>query len=203
MSRNMATFFQKHNGNKFVGLFKTVYTALVLNSNNRIISYLRDAGAVIGKNCIIRSVGEFGSEPYLVEVGDNTSFSSGVKLITHDGSTARLYYMGLTEKKFDSLGKVKIGSNCFIGMNAMILKNVTIGDNCIIGAGAVVTKSVPANSVIAGVPAKVIGTTSDFAAKNRDNFDDTLGMSPYEKRRYVEANQDKFKKRRSEKEMKA
>ena len=51
---------------------------------------------------------------------------------------------------------VKIGNNVWIGAHATILAGVTIGDNSVIAAGAVVTKDVPANVVVAGVPAKVI-----------------------------------------------
>ena len=51
---------------------------------------------------------------------------------------------------------IKIGKNCWIGSKVTILDGVTIGDNCVIAAGAVVTKSMPANSVIGGVPAKVL-----------------------------------------------
>ncbi len=51
---------------------------------------------------------------------------------------------------------VKIGKNVWIGANATILPGVTIGDGAIVGAGAVVTKDVPENTVVAGVPAKVI-----------------------------------------------
>lgn len=51
---------------------------------------------------------------------------------------------------------VHIGSHVWVGMNATILKGVTIGDNAIIGAGAIVTKDVPANAIVAGIPARVI-----------------------------------------------
>ncbi|WP_222103973.1 acyltransferase [Mucilaginibacter corticis] len=49
-----------------------------------------------------------------------------------------------------------IGNNCWLGGGVTILAGVTIGDGCVIAAGSVVTKSVPANSIVAGVPAKVI-----------------------------------------------
>ena len=51
---------------------------------------------------------------------------------------------------------VTIGNSVWIGGSATILPGVTIGDNCVIGAGSVVTKDVPANTVVAGNPAKVI-----------------------------------------------
>lgn len=51
-----------------------------------------------------------------------------------------------------------IGNNCWLGGGITILSGVTIGDGCVIAAGSVVTKSVPANSIVAGVPAKVIKT---------------------------------------------
>lgn len=50
----------------------------------------------------------------------------------------------------------RIGKNCFIGGKSLILPGVTIGDSCIVAAGSVVTKSVPANSIVAGNPARVI-----------------------------------------------
>lgn len=51
---------------------------------------------------------------------------------------------------------VKIGKNCFIGANSIVMPGVSIGDSCIVAAGAVVTKNVPSNSIVAGNPAKVI-----------------------------------------------
>lgn len=54
--------------------------------------------------------------------------------------------------------EVRIGSNVFIGTNSLVLKGVRIGDHAVVGAGSVVTHDVPANTVVAGNPARPIGT---------------------------------------------
>jgi len=51
---------------------------------------------------------------------------------------------------------VVIGDNVWIGMNSIILKGVRIGDNSVVGAGAVVSRDVPANTVVAGNPARIV-----------------------------------------------
>lgn len=198
---NMAVFFQKYDTKFPVSWIKKFYMKLFVRSNRAKVQYLRDAGAKIGAGCVVHSVECFGSEPYLVEVGNNTYFSGiGIKIFTHDGGAARLYHMGIAPDRRDCFGKVKIGSNCFIGHGVTILKNVTIGDNCIIGAGAVVSKSIPAGSVAAGVPARVIGTVEDYYRKNKDQFDDTVGWNAYRKRRYVEENMDRYEALRRSRE---
>ena len=61
---------------------------------------------------------------------------------------------------------ITIGQNCWIGSKVTVLDGVNIGDGCVIAAGAVVTKSFPANSVIGGVPAKILrkrGPLQSFA----------------------------------------
>lgn len=58
-----------------------------------------------------------------------------------------------------------IGNNCYIAAGAKVLGGIVIGDNCQIGAGAVVLKDAPANSVLVGMPARIIKQTSaDFRA---------------------------------------
>lgn len=63
-----------------------------------------------------------------------------------------------------SRSHVRIGRNTFVGFGAVILPRVTIGRNCVIGAGSVVAADVPDDSIAAGVPARVIGSTRVHAS---------------------------------------
>ena len=65
-------------------------------------------------------------------------------------------------------GPIRIGRNVWVGAHATILRNVTIGDGAVVAAGAVVTKDVPPNTVVAGVPARVVKTIRPTEEK-RDN----------------------------------
>ena len=73
--------------------------------------------------------------------------------------------MDKTNKFKCQFGKIEICDNVFIGAGATIMYNVTIGSNCIVAAGAVVTKDVPSGSVVAGIPAKVIGSFEESKMK--------------------------------------
>lgn len=65
--------------------------------------------------------------------------------------------MVLLQKRENDLScTYRIRKNVWIGSNATILQGVKIGDNAIVAAGAVVTKDVPANTIVGGVPAKII-----------------------------------------------
>lgn len=110
----------------------------------------RFQGVKIGRGCKIYIL-NFGSEPFLISIGDNVTITSGVKLITHDGSTALV--KNASGSRFQRYGRITIGNNVFIGVNSIILPGVTIGSNIIIGAGSIVTKDVPDDVVIAGSPA--------------------------------------------------
>jgi len=80
-----------------------------------------------------------------VHIGAYSYVAFESRILTHD-RTRGLYL------------HTRIGENCFIGGRSLILPGVEIGDGCIVGAGSVVTKSVPAGSIVAGNPAKVIRT---------------------------------------------
>jgi acetyltransferase-like isoleucine patch superfamily enzyme len=105
----------------------------------------------------------FGSEPYLISIGDHCEITSGVKFITHDGGT----WIFRADKNYEGskFGPIKIHENCFIGLNSIILPGVEIGPGSIIGAGSVVTKRVPKNTVYAGNPAKYVCSTERYLEK--------------------------------------
>jgi len=85
-----------------------------------------------------------------IEIGDNVLIGQQVVIATINHDVA-------PNKRANMLtAPVKIGNCVWIGAHSTILAGVTIGDNSIIAAGAVVTKDVPQNTVVAGVPAKII-----------------------------------------------
>ncbi|CAN7372060.1 MULTISPECIES: acyltransferase [Microbacterium] len=90
-----------------------------------------------------------------LSIGEGCDISSGVHIYTH--SSAKRCVSG---RAYDQVDRqpVAIGDRVFIGANAVINMGVTIGDEAVIGAGAVVTGPVAARSIVAGVPARVIGT---------------------------------------------
>lgn len=139
-------------------IFNRIYSSL------KPINYLRRIGVTIGDDCRIFSLhpGAFGSEPYLVSVGNNVIITQGVRFITHDGST---FLFRNEYPDLDIMGPISIGNNVFIGMNTIIMPGVTIGDDCVIGAMSLVSKNIPSGSVVAGNPAKIITTIDKFKKK--------------------------------------
>lgn len=126
--------------------------------------YARKIGVVFGEECRFIGRTDWGSEPYLIEIGNHTEVSFGCTFLTHDGST----WCFREKKKYKGVsrfGRIKIGNNCFIGCKTIIMPNVKIGDNCIIGAGSLVNKNIPSGEVWGGVPAHYITTIDQFAEK--------------------------------------
>jgi acetyltransferase-like isoleucine patch superfamily enzyme len=64
----------------------------------------------------------------------------------------------LTHQGFTSKGPTHVGNDCWLGANVVVTSGVTIGDRSVVGANSVVTEDVPPFSVVAGSPARVIGS---------------------------------------------
>ena len=155
------------------------------------IQYCRKQGVRIGINCSIQgTVSPFGTEPYLVTIGDHVRINDGVQFITHDGSVwvlRNLLYLSTEHdlSDIDLFGCITVGNNVQIGSNAMIMPGVSVGSNVIIGAGSIVTKDVPDNSVVAGIPAKIIESVETYYYKHKDQFDHTKGFSAEDKKAFL------------------
>ncbi len=105
------------------------------------------------------------TQPKLVKIGNNVNIATEVLFMEHDIIHVMLNNSCKVKKYKQYLGTIEIGDNVFIGARSIIMYNVKIGSNCIIGAGSVVTKDVPNNSVVAGVPAKIIGNYQSIIDK--------------------------------------
>jgi acetyltransferase-like isoleucine patch superfamily enzyme len=105
------------------------------------------AKSVMGQECTISAFQH-------VSIGQECVIADRVMLIDFDHGVTEV------ERPIRAQGiykrDVRVGSNCWIGYGACILRGVTVGDNCVIGSNTVVTKDVPANAVVAGAPAKVL-----------------------------------------------
>lgn len=132
------------------------------------IEICKSRGLKVGKDVVFIEAPKFGSEPYLIEIGDRTKITANCTFINHDGA---MYTIRSMEKYRDArnFGRIKIGQNCFIGNNCTILPGVEMGDNCILGAGSVLSSSTPPNSVFAGTPAKFICTIEQYGDKALEN----------------------------------
>lgn len=128
--------------------------------------YARSLGVEVGKDCRVLTT-NFGSEPWLIKIGNKVTITSGVKLLTHDGA-AWLVEDGKGRR--EHFARVNIGNNVFIGINSIVMPGVTIDDNVIVAAGSVVTKSVPSGYIVGGNPAKIIGKFEDYKQKALDTF---------------------------------
>lgn len=136
-----------------------------LLGNDYRINTLRKRGVKIGSNCRIYGY-SWSTEPYLIEIGDHVVVAKGTVFMTHDGA---VWIFRDKDPNIDLFGKIKVGNNCVIALNAIILPNTTIGNNCVIGAGSVVRGVIPDNSVAIGNPAKVIMSTGVYYAMIKNN----------------------------------
>lgn len=151
---------------RILSLFSQIVQKIYFSNSGLYLSYLRRKGVSIGEGtAFFGHVTVDSTRPCLVEIGKNCILTDGVILLTHsfDWAVLREKY----HEVFSSSGKLVLEDNVFIGTNAVVLKGVKIGRNTIIGAGSIVTHDIPANSVAAGNPRRVIMSLDEFYEKRK------------------------------------
>lgn len=164
--KGIPCIFNKNGASITIGNNVTIKSSFLSNlvglySRSIIVTRASGARIHIGNN-----VGISGATIYArkgIYIGDNTAVGGNVKILDNDfhpiGVESRNMLLRDIHGGDSSLvpsREIKIGNNCFIGCNAIILKGSVLGDGCVVGAGAVVAGKFDDNCVIAGNPAKVI-----------------------------------------------
>ena len=99
----------------------------------------------------------------LISVDDDSVICAGTRLLAHDASTR--HRLGYTVIK-----PVSIGKRVYVGADSLILPGVGVGDDAIVGAGSVVTGDVEAGVIVAGNPAREVGTTELLVARRMEEI---------------------------------
>ena len=169
--KGVPVIFNKSGAELSIGEGVTIKSSFLSNLvglYSRTIIVTRAPGAYIR---IGNNVGMSGVTIYArkgIEIGDNTAIGGNTKILDNDFHPIEVEERNrlLADKNGGDSDLVpakpiKIGKNCFIGCNAIILKGTELGDGCVVGAGAVVSGKFDANSVIVGNPARVIRTLGE------------------------------------------
>ncbi|WP_242829826.1 acyltransferase [Butyrivibrio fibrisolvens] len=164
--KGVPVIFNKKGANISIGENCTIKSSFLSNlvglySRTIIVTRAPAAYIYIGKN-----VGISGTTIYArkgIIIGDNTAIGGNVKILDNDFHPIEFEERNklLNDKNGGNSDlvpakEIKIGRNCFIGCNSIILKGTVLGEGCVVGAGAVVSGKFEDNSVIVGNPAKTI-----------------------------------------------
>lgn len=121
----------------------------------------RLSGVRVGEGCRVLTK-RFGSEPFLISIGNRVTISSEVLFVNHDGSG---WLVKDASGRRYSYRPISIGDDVFVGARSIVLPGVRVGNRVIIGAGSVVTRSIPDGLVVAGNPARQIATFEEFRSR--------------------------------------
>lgn len=144
-----------------LGIIKAIQLKILYNISTD--KYLKKIGInfVSGGTHLYGSV-KWGSEPWIITIGNNVHITDNCRFITHDGGTL-IYRQYITDLEITK--PIVVGNNVYMGVNTVILPGAHIGNNVVIGSCSVVTKDIPDNSVAVGIPARVIKTADDYFEK--------------------------------------
>lgn len=156
------------------------------------VSYAKSIGVKVGENCFFASK-NWGTEPYLIDIGNFVRIANNVHFYTHGGvwSQARKYPIGYLEH----FGKIKIGDYSYIGDSCLILPGVEIGKDVIVAAGTVVSKSVPDGLMVGGNPMRIIGNTETMVNRIQENnkvWREVYLLKGDARRKYIESVSEEF-----------
>lgn len=152
------------------------------------IAYARKLGVRLGEGCQILADPSvaFGSEPWLIKLGNHVDVTLGVEFLTHEGGIWCARGIDEKYKELDCFSPITVGDNVMIGVHSLIMPGVHIGNNVIIGGYSVVTKDVPDGTIFAGAPAKQISTVERFMGHlAQRELVPTKRMSQEKKREYL------------------
>lgn len=151
------------------GKYTSLYLKVCKPDMAEYADYLRLHGRLhgIGNNCHINLAVNI-TDPEYVLIGNNVMLSD-CTLLGHDGVVGVLN--DAYNVKLDSVGKIVIKDNVFIGHGAIIMPGITIGPNAVVAAGAVVTKDVMEGDIVGGVPAKPISKVDSLVRKLQEKTD--------------------------------
>ena len=144
-------------------LYRNIYKSIMVKLNH--VKYAKKIGVnMIGGGTTVHLYGTigWGTEPWIITLGNNVYITNGVRFVTHDGGTL-LFRDQVPDLEITK--PITIGNDVYIGNNVLLLPGVTVGNKVIIGAGAVVTRDIPDNSVAVGIPARVIKSADEYLEK--------------------------------------